>query len=49
MLCTVAVILVDFFTEFAFCGLACFPSWRHHFLTLSSLWKEMGIDTYIHT
>ena len=38
--CTIEAILVKCFTALVFCGLSCF---LHHFLTLPTLWKEMGI------
>ena len=41
--CTVEVILDNSFTELVFCGLSCFPFGLHHYLTLSTLWKEMEI------
>ena len=41
--CTIEAILENCFTELVFCGLSCFPFWLHHSLTLSTLWKEMGI------
>ena len=40
--CTVAAVLDNCFTWLVFCGLSCFP-WLHHFVTLSTLWKEMEI------
>ena len=36
-------ILDNCFTKIVFCGPSCFPKWLHHFLTLSTARKAIGI------